>query len=378
MMYTFMLLFTILASAFSTHGNAVAAAEVNVSQVANQNFIPVDGSNLKAKMDAAIRLGRAKGGHYWVGYQFEAKPGVMVEGNFRKGENRDAKNNEKEPQNVGIFMLREANSDTVVRLELKNLNRQNDFNGYPVYWLGRAANDESLSLLQKLMEEQPEGKVAEQAIVGVALHNDSRVGQILEGIVNQSKVESQRKSAVFWLGQTEGETGFLSNLLGNEQESLEIRKQAAFAIGVSKDPSALTVLQNLYTQVKQVEVKKQIIFANFVNANSDAATDFLIRIASTDTDREARKQAIFWLGQKAGQRVSEVLNNTIEQNDADTEVQKEAVFAVSRRKKEEAVPMLIKIAKTHPKPEVRKQALFWLGQVDDERALEVFKEILSK
>src|SRR5215813_3891476 len=95
MIYTLMLLCTILTSAFSIPGNAGAAAEIIAPQVANQNFIPVDGSNLKAKVDAAIRLGRAKGGRYWVAYQFDAKPGVMVEGNFRKGESREAKNNEK-------------------------------------------------------------------------------------------------------------------------------------------------------------------------------------------------------------------------------------------------------------------------------------------
>ncbi|HEY7545374.1 MAG TPA: HEAT repeat domain-containing protein [Blastocatellia bacterium] len=50
---------------------------------------------------------------------------------------------------------------------------------------------------------------------------------------------------------------------------------------------------------------------------------------------------------------------------------------MSQRPKDEAVPLLIKIARTHSKPEVRKQAIFWLGQTGDERALEFFKEILK-
>src|SRR5262249_20412062 len=157
-----------------------------------------------------IRLGRAnaRGGRFWVGYQFDPKPGVMIGRDNGKGEQREGK--EKEPQNVGGFIMYEANSDAISKLGLKNLDQQNDFNGAQVYWLGKATNNESLSLLQQIMNEQPEGKVAEQALVGVALHNDSRVGQILEGVVTQSKAENLRKSAVFWLGQTEGETGFLS------------------------------------------------------------------------------------------------------------------------------------------------------------------------
>ena len=74
----------------------------------------------------------------------------------------------------------------------------------------------------------------------------------------------------------------------------------------------------------------------------------------------------------------DVLGKMVESHDADTEVQKQAVFAISQRPKDEAVPLLIKIARTHAKPEVRKQAIFWLGQTGDERALEFFKEILTK
>jgi HEAT repeat protein len=59
-------------------------------------------------------------------------------------------------------------------------------------------------------------------------------------------------------------------------------------------------------------------------------------------------------------------------------VQKQAVFAISQRPRDEAVPLLIRIAKTHPKAAVRKQAIFWLGQTGDERALEFFKEVLLK
>ena len=44
-------------------------------------FIPVEGASLKAKIDNAVTQGRAgaQGGRFWVGYQFEARPGVAVD-----------------------------------------------------------------------------------------------------------------------------------------------------------------------------------------------------------------------------------------------------------------------------------------------------------
>ena len=57
-------------------------------------------------------------------------------------------------------------------------------------------------------------------------------------------------------------------------------------------------------------------------------------------------------------------------------MKKKAVFALSQMPQEEGVPLLINVAKTNKNPVVRKQAIFWLGQTHDPRALEFLEEIL--
>jgi HEAT repeat protein len=59
-------------------------------------------------------------------------------------------------------------------------------------------------------------------------------------------------------------------------------------------------------------------------------------------------------------------------------VKKRAVFALSQLPKDEGVPLLISVARTNRNPVVRKQAMFWLGQSNDPRALEFFEQILGK
>ena len=46
-----------------------------------KSFTPVEGANLKAKIDNAVTQGRAnaKDGRFWVGYQFEVRPGVAID-----------------------------------------------------------------------------------------------------------------------------------------------------------------------------------------------------------------------------------------------------------------------------------------------------------
>lgn len=114
---------------------------------------------------------------------------------------------------------------------------------------------------------------------------------------------------------------------------------------------------------------------------ADSATVWpaLIRLArDEERPRETRKQAVFWLGQAAGDAATSGLDSLTQDDDMDREVQKQVVFALSQRPKDEGIPILIRVAKTHRDPEVRKQAVFWLSQSNDSRAIALFEELLTK
>lgn len=371
---------------------AIVSISAGHSSAQRQGFIAVEGGTLRAKMDSAEKQGRARETRFWTAYSFDVRPGVAVDYEWHSNGNTTildgtsiSVGSKVETRNLGVFVLHEPDGSSA-RVEVYNLDRQREYSGFPVYWLGRAGNDESLNYLKSLAESDRAADSQKHSIVAIALHDDPRVGGMLENFVRNSRIDNVRSTAVFWLGQVPGHLSFLSELVRNGQESTKVRKEAAFAIGIAREQGSMPVLENLYSSIDSREVKKQIIFAASVNGadaagpngNDSDGVNFMIKVAESDPDRELRKQALFWLGQKAGKRSLEVLGNVIEKSDDDTEVQKQAVFAISQRNKDEAVPLLIKIAKTHPKAEVRKQAMFWLGQTGDERALEFFKEILAK
>jgi HEAT repeat protein len=78
----------------------------------------------------------------------------------------------------------------------------------------------------------------------------------------------------------------------------------------------------------------------------------------------------------ASARAAGTITERIEQ-DPDTEVKKKAVFALSQLPKDEGVPLLIKVARTNKNPAVRRQAMFWLGQSKDPRAIDFFADVLK-
>jgi hypothetical protein len=109
----------------------------------------------------------------------------------------------------------------------------------------------------------------------------------------------------------------------------------------------------------------------------DVSVPALMQLARKDPQTKVRGDALFWLGQKAGERAAGEITSAIE-NDPETDVKKRAVFALSQLPKDEGIPLLIKVAKTNQNPVVRKQAMFWLGQSRDPRALDFFAEVLGK
>jgi hypothetical protein len=123
--------------------------------------------------------------------------------------------------------------------------------------------------------------------------------------------------------------------------------------------------------------KKAILPATI--ADSAVIWPTLIKIArNPDLPRESRTQSVFWLGQAAGDAATANLNSLVLDNSVDREVREQAVFALSQRPRDEGVPALIAVAKTNKDPEIRKTALFWLGQSGDPRALDLFEQLLTK
>jgi HEAT repeat protein len=92
----------------------------------------------------------------------------------------------------------------------------------------------------------------------------------------------------------------------------------------------------------------------------------------------ARARSVFGLAQAAEDAATANLNSLVLDNSVDREVREQAVFALSQRPRDEGVPALIAVARTNKDPEIRKKALFWLGQSHDPRALDLFEELLTK
>lgn len=523
MRHSLLLIFALvgIACASGTPTTVAAADDDLQTQSATttvQSFTAVEGADFMARLEAAQTRARSRQTPYWSAYSFDVRPGVAVDPAIRDfngsintmgdttvfvGTTPDGMT--VETRSLAIFLLREPLSNQITRMEVYNLERKREYSGYPVYWLGRANNEESLNYLRAIAAAAPLDMLSERAVLGIALHDDSRVAGMLKNFVSTSPNQRIRSSSVYWLGQVGGEQTFLASLVRNEAEDIKMRRAAAHAIGQSRERGAIATLQDLYGSVKDVEVRRSVISAAGNSIDEQPAFTFLLGIAKNDGDWESRRtavrqlghfhredaveelmkiytndanievkraalrslaetksaraqarlldvarsdtnpdlrrqairvlgergaaavddllklfdsetvpdvkrsvlqslseikstrvedklfevargnestdlrrQAIRLLGERVGKRSFDFLSATAQSTDGNAEVQVQAVRAIGERHAEESVPLLIKIAKTHPNQLVRKQAIRSLGESGDPRAIEYFREVLSK
>jgi HEAT repeats len=372
---------------------AIVLAISGAAAAQTENFTPVDGANLKSKLENAVTQGRAnaQGGRFWVGYQFEARPGVAIDFEIVDGSGGLYISNDGwsimsdsryETRELGLFLLFDTQRELFSRAEVYNLRRTHEFSSYPVYWAGRATNEESLNYLKSLIDSpSPEiNRLADRATFAIALHDDARVESILTDLVRRPVAEPIRSRAIYWLGYTPespAKNTFLAEIVRNPQETGDARQQAMSAIGLSRAAATLPLLENLYETMTSRDLKRRALGGVARNDNRDGAATCLIRIAENEKEVELRKSAISSLGRVAGEKSLGALTNTLD-SDPETEIQKVAVVAISRRPRDEAIPILIRTARSHPKMQVRKFAIQMLGQTGDERAVAFFRELLGK
>jgi HEAT repeat protein len=179
-----------------------------------------------------------------------------------------------------------------------------------------------------LLQESDDPDTQEKAIFSLSQIGDERALAALRKIAtDKTKSEDIRANAIFWLGQAGGlnEVGFLKDLYGqleenelkekvifsvsqtslngkwlldivnDEKEPTEVRKQALFWAGQSGAIDAQG-LAKIYKASKDAELREQAVFALSQRSGSEAVK-VMIDLARAETDPELRKYLVFWIGQ---------------------------------------------------------------------------------
>ena len=212
-----------------------------------------------------------------------------------------------------------------------------------VFWMGQVKTDRAAAFLEEIVTGSADVDLRKKAIHALHEHGSARAAAMLRRLAENAQTpEEVREQAIFWIGQRRSQENadFLRSLfarLGREERNDDIRKKVMFSLsqmrGFGNDRWLLALalddansaelrghalftagqagipgsdLAALYDRLSNSDVKEKLIWV-MSESKDRVATDKLVAIAQNDPDRNMRKTALFWLGQKNDPRVRQII-----------------------------------------------------------------------
>jgi len=281
-----------------------------------------------------------------------------------------------------------------------------------VFWLGQQAkSNDVIQFMETIVQKDSDREVRERALHALA-HTRGNLGiPALINLAESHPDKAARKQAVFWIGQRARSEQAIRCLqrVALEDSVAEVRKTALLVLSQAPDQRGVEALKRIGGTAKNTDTRKEAVFWLGQRVRSDDVIKFLEtvalndavaeirktallslsqapegrgvpalkKIAETAEDADTRRDAVFWVGQRA--KSADVIQflEKIVREDSDPEVRKHALTALVHAHQNLGVPALINLAKSHPDNAVRREAIFWLGQSKDPRAIEALVEIVN-
>ena len=259
---------------------------------------------------------------------------------------RDACRTELRKRAVWLISQKRATDVVSTLLDVARNDPSTEVRGEAIFWLSQTKGEQAIPALDSVLFSSSDMELRKKALFALSQQRDERARAALKRAAEDEKMpEDVRGDAIFWLGQ-----------------------------GRTLD---LEYFKTLFRKTKNEDLRNRIL-TSAGQSSAPEASAWLLDIARDKSfDTETRKQAIFWASQKRTVDL-EQLSAIYEQSRGDTDFQQHLLFIYSQRRETAAVDKLMTIAKSDPNTELRKQALFWLGQKNDPRVRQFLRDMIIK
>jgi len=272
--------------------------------------------------------------------------------------------------------------------------------------------DRAMPILKKVLERRDacSAGLRRKAVFLVSQKRTPETASILMNVARTDPDQEVREQAVFWLSQVPGSTGLLEDILKSnadenikekalfslsqqnepraqqalrelalrESENSDLREKAIFWLGQRRSTDNTEFLRTLYSRLTNQDLKEKVLFS--LSQQRGAGNEaWLMNIAvNSKEDIELRKKALFWAGQ-SGVAIPELAQLYDRLGSGDTEMKEQIIFVLSQRQSDRAaIDKMFDIAKNEKEPELRKKAIFWLGQSHDPRVQQFLMDLINR
>lgn len=299
---------------------------------------------------------------------------------------------------VAIYLVSRRAGDQAVPLliQLYDSERNEDIKQTILHGLARRAQQDPAAMrkLEEVAKNDPSTDLKRTALHWVYQ------GASLEKLIQSYDAEKDRDARLailHWIGQqsrgsakdektSRVREAALQKLLAIAQSDPDddVRRTAVSRLSLISGQEGASILIRLYDQEKNVDVKKSLLLY-IARRDQPEAMNRIMDAAKNESDRELKEAAIHLLAQRGGDQAVDVL---IQLYDSETveDVKQNILSALGRRAQtpapgdspqKRALRKLMQVARSDASIDLRRQAVFWLGQSKDPEAAKMIEEILK-
>jgi len=216
-----------------------------------------------------------------------------------------------------------------------------------VFWLGQVRTDKAAAALEEIATSSPDIDLRAKAMHSLHEHGSARAAALLRRLAESAQTpESVREQAIFWLGQ---------------------RRSAENA----------EFLRSLFDKMDKSErnddVRKKVLFS-LSQMRGFGNDRWLLNVATDVSNSEDVRGHALWTAGQAGIPGADLA--ALYDKLTDAEVKEKLIWVLSESRDRVATDKLVEIAQKDRDIEMRKKALFWLGQKNDPRVRQILTDIL--
>jgi len=268
-----------------------------------------------------------------------------------------------------------------------------------VLWMGHIPGTRDF-LAGIVLNNQESSRVRERAASSIGVAKDAAALATLKDLyqaIANPEVKIRIIEAISMMKKDENAKGFLEKVARDESDH-RLKAEAAARLGwipssdtsrfdlsetadaqsAHKDSDTFSNLRDGYEAISNPGQKQRYLEASAHLKNKGGVAKLLVDVGETEPVAAVRQKAIYLLGSIVGKLVLASPRNVKQVADIRTDLPGRDLESVSRLPKDEAIPLLIGIARSHPEPQVRYEAILHLARSGDDRALQYFKEFVLR
>ena len=247
-----------------------------------------------------------------------------------------------------------------------------------LFWAGQVDESDVSAPVQRIADDTTEDRrLREQAVFVLSQLPDGAGVPGLTRVARSSAEPWLAAKATFWLGQIDdpGASQTLRQLVTDRSVSDEVKGQAVFVLGQHDSQDDQAFLRSQFDALGTKKLQDRVLMGVAQHGGPDAKAWLLGIVTDSARPVDVRKQALFWAGQSEALKTSDL--TALYDRLHDDAMQRQTIFVLSQRDDSAATDVLMRIARSDPEHDLRKQAMFWLGQKNDPRVAKFLADILE-